>query len=76
MSAEDAVRAHREVGARRMFPVHWGHSTSRFTTGTNRSGVPSRLRARRAPTCSLRGSARSSMPTSRFPRALGGKPCD
>jgi L-ascorbate metabolism protein UlaG (beta-lactamase superfamily) len=24
MSAEDAVRAHREVGARRMFPVHWG----------------------------------------------------
>ncbi len=24
MSAEDAVRAHRDVGARRMFPVHWG----------------------------------------------------
>lgn len=24
MSAEDAVRAHREVRARRMFPVHWG----------------------------------------------------
>lgn len=24
MSAEDAVRAHRDVRARRMFPVHWG----------------------------------------------------
>ena len=24
MSVEDAVRAHREVGARRLFPVHWG----------------------------------------------------
>jgi L-ascorbate metabolism protein UlaG (beta-lactamase superfamily) len=24
MSAEDAVRAHRDVGGRRMFPVHWG----------------------------------------------------
>ena len=24
MSVEDAVRAHREVRARRMFPVHWG----------------------------------------------------
>jgi L-ascorbate metabolism protein UlaG (beta-lactamase superfamily) len=24
MSAEDAVRAHREIGARRMFPAHWG----------------------------------------------------
>ena len=24
MSAENAVRAHRDVGARRMFPVHWG----------------------------------------------------
>jgi L-ascorbate metabolism protein UlaG (beta-lactamase superfamily) len=24
MSAEDAVRAHRELGAKRLFPVHWG----------------------------------------------------
>ena len=24
MAPEDAVRAHRDVGARRMFPVHWG----------------------------------------------------
>jgi L-ascorbate metabolism protein UlaG (beta-lactamase superfamily) len=24
MSPEDAVRAHRELRARRMFPVHWG----------------------------------------------------
>ena len=24
MSAEDAVRAHRDLRARRMFPLHWG----------------------------------------------------
>jgi L-ascorbate metabolism protein UlaG (beta-lactamase superfamily) len=32
MSAEDAVRAHRDVRARRLFPVHWGTFNLAFHT--------------------------------------------
>ena len=71
MSPEDAVRAHREVRARRMFPVYWGTFNWPSTPGTSRSGARS-LRLRRIRSSwSHRGSARWSMLTCLSSRRLG-----
>ena len=71
MSPEDAVRAHRDVRARRMFPVHWAPSTSPSTPGTNRSSArwPRPMRTRSS--WSRRESVKWSTPTSRSSRRPG-----
>jgi len=58
MSAEDAVRAHIDVRARRLFPLHWGTFNLAFHDWTNRSGTHWRQRAPARSSCSPRGSGR------------------